>query len=273
MQNEKNKLLSEEESASLLSSGNKEELAPVQEELTPTEESRPGALARLAQRMEQREKATRERRLAEEGKAAPDRTSIMLAAIPFWAVAGTTLKNGITLSLILIITMIPASLLRDILRRKLALAEWLALPISVLVATMLASGCCTVLTAVEPSLYDALGAYLFLLVAAPILMNTECYGTPENAGQFWRRTFRFVLDFCLVMLLSSSIRELLGYNSLFGLPLSFMGSFKLEAARQPFFGLIFAGFLLAVIRLLQSVIHKALHRRRVAEQKNEEAGA
>lgn len=273
MQEEKNKQQNNGADSSLLHQNLIAEENPMQGEMTPAEEHRPGAISRLISKIERREHEAKEKRLSQEGKAAPDRASIMLAAIPFWAVAGTTLKNGLMLCIVLLITMIPASLLHFILRRKLALEEWLALPISVLVATMLASGCCTLVSTFAPALYDSLGAYLFLLVAAPVLLNAEFSGTPENIPQFWRRTFRFVLDFCLIMLIGSSIREILGYNAIFGLPLPFMGTFKLEAVRQPFFGLIFSGFLLAVIRSLRALLRRSLHRRRIAEQKTEEAGA
>ena len=73
------------------------------------------------------------------------------------------------------------------------------------------------------------------------------------------------------MLISSIIRELLGYNTIFGMPVN-MGTFKMDAAGQPFFGLIFAGALAAALRSLQALFGKIVHYRKTAEKKAEEAG-
>ncbi len=238
------------------------------------EEKSPGFFARVGARLHNREQAAKQRRSSSQSKFTPDRTLFLLAAIPFWAVAGTTLKNAIALSFVLILTLIPASALRYILRRQVGVAEWIALPASVVVATMLATVSCMVLFLwLSPSLYDSLGAYLFLLVAAPILMNTECNGVPSGIREFWKRTFRFIADFIAVLLLTGGIREVLAYGAIFDIPLKFMGTFRMEAARQPFFGLIFSGFLLAIIRMFHRLLHKriAMHGRRTAS--GEEASA
>ena len=50
-------------------------------------------------------------------------------------------------------------------------------------------------------------------------------------------------------------------------------SFKTEAAAQPFFGLILAGLLLAVLRALQALLHRTIRNRKLAEAAGEEAGA
>ena len=229
------------------------------------EELTPGLFSRLGQKIRRREDAARERRAAAVAGKSPDRTLYMLAAIPFWAVAGTTLENAAALSVILILTLVPASFLRYLLRRRVGLSEWIALPISIVVATMFATaGGVGLFLWVDPQLYDSLGAYLFLLVAAPILMNTEINGTPSGGLDFWKRTFRFIVDFVLVILLTGAVREILGYGAILGVPLKFMGSFRMEAARLPFFGLIFSGILLAVIRLFHHLIHR--HRTRIAAE-------
>lgn len=62
----------------------------------------------------------------------------------------TSLQNGIILCAVLIILMLPCSALHLILRRKLNLAEWVALPLTVLVAAMLAAACCVALVLYWP---------------------------------------------------------------------------------------------------------------------------
>lgn len=82
-------------------------------------------------------RAQARRRLAE--KTSEDHAYLMLGAVPFWAVGATSLQNALILCAVLVVLMLPCSGLHLILRRKLNLAEWLALPLTVLVAAMLAA--------------------------------------------------------------------------------------------------------------------------------------
>ena len=99
----------------------------------------PGRWTRRVQKSSARAQARR--RVAE--KTSEDHAYLMLGAVPFWAVGATSLQNGIILCAVLIILMLPCSALHLILRRKLNLAEWVALPLTVLVAAMLAAAACT----------------------------------------------------------------------------------------------------------------------------------
>ena len=129
----------------------------------------PGRWTRRVQKSSARAQARR--RVAE--KTSEDHAYLMLGAVPFWAVGATSLQNGIILCAVLIILMLPCSALNLILRRKLNLAEWVALPLTVLVAAMLAAACCVALVLYWPGAFDALGIYLFLLVAAPVLLQAD----------------------------------------------------------------------------------------------------
>ncbi len=214
-------------------------------------------------------KAQDRRRLAE--KNSEDHAYLMLGAVPFWAVGATSLQNAVILCAVLIILMLPCSGLHMILRRRLNMAEWLALPATVLVAAMLAAACCGALVLHWPGAFDSLGVYLFLLVAAPVLLQADSHTAVDNARVFWGRTLRFLRDFCIVMLACGALRELLRHNALLGMPVAM--SFKTEAAAQPFFGLILAGLLLAVLRALQALLHRTIRNRKLAEAAGEEAGA
>ena len=183
-------------------------------------------------------KAQDRRRLAE--KNSEDHAYLMLGAVPFWAVGATSLQNAVILCAVLIILMLPCSGLHMILRRRLNMAEWLALPATV-------------------------------LVAAPVLLQADSHTAVDNARVFWGRTLRFLRDFCIVMLACGALRELLRHNALLGMPVAM--SFKTEAAAQPFFGLILAGLLLAVLRALQALLHRTIRNRKLAEAAGEEAGA
>ena len=122
-----------------------------------------------------------------------------------------------------------------------------------------------------PGAFDSLGIYLFLLVAAPVLLQADSYTAVDNMREFWGRTLRFLRDFCIIILVSGALRELLRHNTLLGLPVAM--SIRTEAAEQPFFGLILSGFLLAVLRAVEATLRRAIHRRRQAETVGKEAEA
>lgn len=111
----------------------------------------PGRWTRRVQKSSARAQARR--RVAE--KTSEDHAYLMLGAVPFWAVGATSLQNGIILCAVLIILMLPCSALHLILRRKLNLAEWVALPLTVLVAAMLAAACCVALVLYWPGAFDS----------------------------------------------------------------------------------------------------------------------
>ena len=213
----------------------------------------PGRWTRRVQKSSARAQARR--RVAE--KTSEDHAYLML--------------GGIILCAVLIILMLPCSALHLILRRKLNLAEWVALPLTVLVAAMLAAACCVALVLYWPGAFDSLGIYLFLLVAAPVLLQADSYTAVDNMREFWGRTLRFLRDFCIIILVSGALRELLRHNTLLGLPVAM--SIRTEAAEQPFFGLILSGFLLAVLRAVEATLRRAIHRRRQAETVGKEAEA
>ena len=211
----------------------------------------PGRWTRRVQKSSARAQARR--RVAE--KTSEDHAYLMLGAVPFWAVGATSLQNGIILCAVLIILMLPCS----------------ALPLTVLVAAMLAAACCVALVLYWPGAFDSLGIYLFLLVAAPVLLQADSYTAVDNMREFWGRTLRFLRDFCIIILVSGALRELLRHNTLLGLPVAM--SIRTEAAEQPFFGLILSGFLLAVLRAVEATLRRAIHRRRQAETVGKEAEA
>lgn len=230
--------------------------------------SQKGILSRWAKHTKPENSHIRRIRREQSKKEALDWTYALIAAVPFWAVAGTTLRNALALSVLLLVLMIPSAYLHFILRRRLDLAEWIALPVAVLVATMLASACCFLMIQVDATFYSSLGIYFFLLAAAPVVLNAASYNKTADSRRFWVDTFRFIRDFVIIMLFTGAIRELLGYNSLLGQAIPF--PLRTEAAGMPFFGLILSGFLLAVLRALEVLLSYALFHRKKAESTAEE---
>ena len=85
---------------------------------------------------------------------------------------------------------------------------------------MLAAACCVARVLYWPGACDSLGIYLFLLVAAPVLLQADSYTAVDNMREFWGRTLRFLRDFCIIILVSGALRELLRHNTLLGLPVA-----------------------------------------------------
>ena len=79
---------------------------------------------------------------------------------------------------------------------------------------MLAAGCCVTLVLYWPGAYDSLGIYLFLLVAAPVLLQADSYSAVDSVREFWGRSLRFARDFCIIILVCGALRELLRHNPL-----------------------------------------------------------
>lgn len=225
-------------------------------------------LHRWSERLLKQEELLRQKRELAERKALPDQ-NLMLAAVPFWALGSGNLRNAIILCVALFVILIPSSCLYVILNQKLQLRDWVALPVTVAMAATIASVFCAALMQAVPGAYDSLGIYLFLLAAAPVLQQAEKGGKPQSHKEAWMRIFRFILDFSVIILLCGLIREVVGYNTILGNAVKF--PLRTDAARQPFFGLMLSGLMLAVMRSGLTLLRRVMHRRKQVESKGQEA--
>ncbi|WP_139193367.1 Rnf-Nqr domain containing protein [Angelakisella massiliensis] len=186
--------------------------------------------------------------------------AITAFAGPFAAVGATTLKNSAAMTLALLMTLLPASLLRFCLREKAGLPRWIEVPLCTLSSMAMACLASVLLPRLFPLALDSLGLYLFLFasysVVAAVFSEKKVRTAQGAAG--W--AMQFVLLFALVTGVVGFVRELLAYGQVWGISLLPSG-FTLEGAKMPFFGLILLGLLIGLLRYFRS-LYAVLHRRR-----------
>ncbi len=146
----------------------------------------------------------------------------------------------------------------------------MALPLTVLVAAMLAAARCVALVLYWPGAFDSLGIYLFLLVAAPVLLQADSYTAVDNMAEFCMDAALFA---GLLHHHPGKRRPAGAFTPQYPAGPAVAMSIRTEAAEQPFFGLILSGFLLAVLRAVEATLRRAIHRRRQAETVGKEAEA
>ncbi len=178
------------------------------------------------------------------------------AAIPFLAVVCTTLKNGVAMSLVVFMVLIPAAFLCFALRCRLNVPPWPTALLCTLVSLIIATLSTYVIRIIAPEITDSLGIYLYLTAAfgvvAAVFRGREVR-SPGSAG-LWALQYAGVFALCAVFI--SAVREILAYGQIWGMPLGM--SYILEGAKMPFFGFILAGLLLAFSEYIRRMAY--IHR-------------
>ena len=189
-----------------------------------------------------------------------DLTSSLVFAIPFAAVTAVNLKNAVAISCAFLIILLPSAVLRFLLREKLETPRWLAIPVCTLVALMLASLSYYLIRFVSVEITDALGIYLYLPAAYPVLAAASSEEGIHSIGRSLEWAARYFLRFAVLVLAMGLLREALAYGQVWGFSLGY--AFRVDGAKMTFFGLILMGVLLALVNQLRS--WSAARRKRAA---------
>ena len=192
-----------------------------------------------------------------------DLISSFVFAIPFAAVAAVNLKNAVAICWAFLIILLPTAVLRFLLREKLETPRWLAIPVCTLVALMLASLSYYLIRFVSVEITDALGIYLYLPAAYPVLAAASSEQGIRSMGTALGWAVRYLFRFSALILTMGLLREVLAYGQIWGIPLGY--GFRVEGAKMTFFGLILMGVLLALLNQARS--WNAARRRRTAASK------
>lgn len=179
------------------------------------------------------------------------------AAIPFLAVVCTTLKNGVAISMVAFMVLIPSAFLCFALRCRLGVPPWVTALLCTLVAMILCTLSTYVIRTIAPEITDSLGIYLYLMAAfsvvAAVFRGREV-NSPGGAG-LWALQYAGVFGLCAVLI--SALREVLAYGQLWGFSLGL--GFTLEGAKMPFFGFILTGLLLALSQYVMRLAYIRRH--------------
>lgn len=167
----------------------------------------------------------------------------MTFAVPFVVVVSINLQAGIAITAALAVVLVPVSLLNYSLREKLHLPVWLVAPFCALASAGITAFVAVYIRNSYAQVNDALGMYLYLLCAYPVV-GAVFYGKKSRTlGLTVSWALRNIIYFGIFTCIAGLVRELLAYNRFAGIDLDM--SFKIEAAKMPFFGFIVFAFVLA----------------------------
>lgn len=194
----------------------------------------------------------------------------MSFAVPFAAVAGTTLKNGAALAVVLLISLLPTALLHFLFAERIRLPLLLSAPITTMVSMLLVSMCCALIAQLLPGFVDSLGIYVYLLAAYPVVATVLIDKRASTVGRSLLSALRIVGVFTVLVMSTSLIREFFAYNQLWGRDLHLTWNWLYQPAmRLPFAGLIVLGLVSAIARGFRGWMQRAWAALRRAEKEEE----
>lgn len=174
-------------------------------------------------------------------------------AVPFAAAAATSLQSSVALAVGATAVLIPVTLLMAAAQEKLP--QWLRLPASVLLASLLLIPTRGAVTRISAALLDSVGIYFSLLCVSTLLMAELDWAKEQEKafGKILLHSLRRWFGFALVVLATGAIREVLGSGTIWGQPVTWM-KVRFSGALVAGFGFILLGFLSAAGRKLHRTI-------------------
>ena len=161
----------------------------------------------------------------------------------------TSIFNGVGMGFSMMFVLVMSELFISLLRRQIP--DSIRLPVFIIIIAAFTTIVQLVLQAYVPSLYDALGVFLPLIVVNCIIMGrVEAYASKNSVGNSVLDAFGMGLGYTWVLTVISFIRELLGGGTLLA-----GTSFKVEVIPEQFRigilnsapgGFLVFGFLIAI---------------------------
>lgn len=177
--------------------------------------------------------------------------------------AGTTLKNGVTLTACTAVVLIPLSFFIGLVGGKLP--KWLRPAVYVLLAAALLLAAGYILgTYISPELYAKL--YLFIPLMATNLLYTRSVGLSSviNPVATVVDALGSTVGFGMVICLISALREMAISDTLWDMPLGY--TVALPEAAVPFTAFILLGFLSALLQWCRQRVSAYFHKKEVEEE-------
>lgn len=184
--------------------------------------------------------------------------AILVVAIPFWTVVCTTLKNGLSISVVAAMVLLPATFFCYILRVKLHFPLWGTAVLCTIISLVITTLSTYVIRGIAPEITDSLGIYIYLtasfgVVAAALQGKEMC-----TSGEITLWSLQSVGIFTICCLFFSALREILAYGQLWGISLEL--EFMIEGAKMPFFGFLLVGLVLGFSQYAMRLIYIYRHR-------------
>lgn len=172
----------------------------------------------------------------------------LLGMCPTLAVT-TTLQNGFGMGLsataVLIMSNILVSALRKIIPDKVRIAAYVVIIATFVTIVQM------VLQAFVPSLYASLGIFIPLIVVnCIILARAEAFASKNSVGKSALDGLGMGLGFTLALCVISSVREVLGQGTIWGLPVVVKPLEPAAIIGMPPGGFIVLGIIIATINFI-----------------------
>ncbi|MBQ6788138.1 MAG: electron transport complex subunit E [Lachnospiraceae bacterium] len=188
---------------------------------------------------------------------------LMLGMCPTLAVTTSAINGlgmGLTTTVVLVLSNMIISLLRNIIPDKVRIPAFIVIIASFVTMVEL------LLEGFIPSLYDALGIYIPLIVVNCIILGrAEAFASKNSVIPSIFDGLGMGLGFAVALTLIGAVREILGAGELFGLAILpveepiMLGSFALKFEPIRIFGLApGAFFVLAALTATQNKIKKSM---------------
>lgn len=187
-------------------------------------------------------------------------------ALPYIVMAGISLKTGIALSIAMAITVIPTMAVAAIFSQQIP--KFAQIMVYTIVSMAFLQIAAIPIKYISPTIFDSMGIYFPLVVVNGIIL-TRTRLAAQNAKPVPAMLDGLIqsIGFTLVMCLVASIREIIAFNTIWGIPLDM--STKITGAMLPFFGFILVGFIIALGKFIDSMIKKLIY---LGENPKEQGG-
>lgn len=177
-------------------------------------------------------------------------------ALPYIIVAGTTLRNGVALSIAMLFALVPAETVASMFGKQIP--KFARVVIYTVTSMAFLQLSAMFIRYISPNIFDSIGIYFPLIVINSILLTRTESIVPEMSPlQALLDGFIQSMGFALVMCLIAGVRELLGYGTLWGVPFDIPT--KLPGILLPFAGFILIGFLAAFGKYIDRLIKKFIY--------------
>ena len=179
---------------------------------------------------------------------------LLLGMCPTMAVT-TSLENGIGMGLstaaVLVCSNLAVSLLRKIIPNQIRIASYVVIIATFVTAVDL------LMQAFLPSLSDALGLYIPLIVVNCIILGrAEAFASRHIPGKALLDGLFTGLGFTGALAILGAIREILGAGTIWGLPVPVLCDYPVSLVLSPCGGFITLGCLIAFVQFLRALPRK-----------------
>ncbi|MEG1448440.1 MAG: Rnf-Nqr domain containing protein [Oscillospiraceae bacterium] len=175
-------------------------------------------------------------------------------ALPFVVVGATSLKHSFCLSIAIIITIIPISVLAYIVGDKIP--SEIGIAVYPVVASVLLIPVRIGIEKYDPVLLDSLGMYISLIAVSTLLLSQIDHSSARKRklGASTLRSLYTCVGFSIVVIFVGIIRELFAKGTIGGLSIAFV-KMPVYGISLAFFGFILLGFLMAITRWIRRIFH------------------